>query len=100
MSEVEPIRTTAEKLLHSWRRISARQMGDLPTGIFQKIFTKQEQKHIKRCYVQEARIILDVDSSAWLFLLNLKKGQVLKTLNQALRPQDKISGVLLRLAVN
>ena len=63
-----------------------------------KLFlTKQEQKHIKYYTFQNSHITLNIDSSAWLYVFNLKKEQLLKNLNQTADPKEIITKILLRL---
>lgn len=49
-----------------------------------KALTNRESKHIKFKYFQRGVLGIDVDSSAWLYSLSLKKDSLLKTLNKEL----------------
>ena len=94
---MEHIRITTKKLIKDWkgkRHISKEKSlrGDL-----RQIFTKQEQRHIKYYSVKDSRVTLGVDSSAWLYMLNLKKRQLLQSLNQILKPKEEVIDILLQL---
>lgn len=63
-----------------------------------KLFlTKQEQKHIKYYTFKDSYVTLHIDSSVWLYILNLKKEQLLKNLNQTANSKEIITKILLQL---
>ena len=77
---MEHIRITTQRLIRAWQTERHDKTGALERG-FKKILTKQEQKHIKYCLLKDSRLILGIDSSVWLYILNLKKRQLLRNLN-------------------
>lgn len=52
---------------------------DLQQGL-KKTLTKKEMQHIKVKYFHKGILGLDVDSSAWLYILSLKKAELLEAL--------------------
>ncbi len=53
---------------------------DHPQAWLKKVLTKRELAHIKFNYFKKGVLGLHVDSSSWLYSLNLKKTQLLKDL--------------------
>jgi hypothetical protein len=94
---MEHIRVTTEKLIKDWQsKRDVRQERDIWDGL-KKNLTKQEQKHIKHYSLRNSRVILSIDSSVWLYTINLKKEQLLKGLNQEFQSKDAITEIFLRL---
>lgn len=94
---MESIRVTTERLIKTWQGSTQREKGDPLKDGLRKVLTKQEQRHIKSHFLKDSRVILGVDSSAWLYLINLKKRQLLKKFNQSLKPKEEIVEIRLQL---
>ncbi len=95
---MEHVRTTTQKLIKGWSSMGQR--GDALKQGLKRLFTPQERRHIKRYALRGARLILNIDSSAWLYLLNFKKKQLLKNVNKILEPNQEITEIRLRLDRN
>ena len=97
---MEIIGNTAQRLIRNWLTRRQNKEEDIIKADLRRLLTKQEQRHITRYFFKDARIILHVDSSAWLYQLNLKKEQLIKYLNQTLKPDRAIIEITLRLDRN
>jgi hypothetical protein len=94
---MEHIRVTTERLIKDWQnRKDVWQERDIWDDL-KKNLTKQEQKHIKHYSLQNSQVILDIDSSVWLYTINLKKERLLKGLNRELQSKHAITKIFLRL---
>jgi len=56
--------------------------GVKPEGWLKKVLTKKELGHIKLHYFRKGILGLSVDSSVWMYSLNLKKDSLLKKLKE------------------
>jgi len=56
--------------------------GVNPEGWLKKVLTKKELGHIKLHYFRKGVLGLSVDSSVWMYSLNLKKDSLLKKLKE------------------
>jgi len=97
---MEPIRTTIERLTKGWQGKKQKEKEDTLGEGLRKFLTKQEQRHIKYYSLKESQVILGVDSSVWLYMLNLKKRQLLRNLNQIHEPKGALTEILLQLDTN
>ena len=97
---MEPIRDTAQRLIRNWLTKRQKETEDILGDALRKLLTPKERRHITFYSLRDSRIILNVDSSAWFYLLNVKKEQLLKNLNQILKPSQAIVEILLRLDRN
>lgn len=97
---MEPIRATTQRLIKNWSTKRQKDIEAVLKDSLKKFLTKQERRHIKYYFLKDSRIILNVDSSAWLYLLNLKKEQLLKNLNQILKPKGVLTEIFLQLDTN
>ncbi|MGD9014429.1 MAG: DciA family protein [Candidatus Omnitrophota bacterium] len=100
---MESIRSTTQKLIKDLSTQGQGKRDDtMIKSSLRRIFSKQEQRHITRYFCQDKRMIINVDSSAWLYQLNLKKGQFVRYLNQVFTPgsEQAITEVVLRLDNN
>ena len=94
---MEHIRITANKLIQDWQdKQHIHKEAILKDGL-KRVLTHQEQRHIKYCSVKDSRVTLGVDSSAWFYMLHLKKRQLLRHLNKVLDVKGDITDILLRL---
>ncbi|MGA2775143.1 MAG: DciA family protein [Candidatus Omnitrophota bacterium] len=53
-----------------------------PEEWLKKVLTKKELEHIKFKYLKKGLLTLNVDSSGWLYMLSLKKEELLKELKK------------------
>ena len=93
---MEPISTITERLIKSWQS-SAGAQGQALQKCLEATLNKQELKHLTYILPQKPEVVLGVDSCAWLYILNLKKRQLLKSFNQTLMPGENITKITLRL---
>ena len=49
--------------------------------LFMKSLAKGARKHVKCSSVRQGVLVVNVDSSAWLYQLNLKKEEILKNMD-------------------
>ena len=94
---MERISVITGKLLDQWRSLDRRDNMFTYKVLLKKVLTKHEQRHIKSYSLKENNIIIRVDSSAWLYTLNLKKRDILATLNNMLPPESRINRLNLKL---
>ena len=94
---MEPIRLTTQKLINTWQGLLQTNRENILRSALESVFTKKEQRHIKSWALENSRITLRVDASVWFYLINLKKGQLLKRLNKAFRPEEAIAEIILQL---
>jgi len=99
---MESIRNTTQKLIRDLSTQGQDKREDIVKNSLRRFLPRQEQRHITRYFCKDARMIINVDSTAWLYQLNLKKGQFLKYLNQALESDSEqtIAEIVLRLDNN
>jgi predicted nucleic acid-binding Zn ribbon protein len=91
---MEEIKAT---ILEVMQELEARRQGvskDSPEVSLKKIFTKKELGHIKINYLKKGILGIGVDSSAWLYQLNLQKD---KLLNKIRKQPGKIKDIRFRL---
>jgi len=82
---VEPIKETIIGLIHSWESRKKDDLAEDPDELLKKILTKKEIGHIKVDYFRKGILGLSVDSSSWLYHLNLRKKQILEGLQKESR---------------
>lgn len=68
--------------------------GEDPQQWLKKTLTKKEMQHIKVKYFNKGVLGLSVDSSAWLYVLSLKKEELLGKLK---KENSKIKNISLRI---
>ena len=79
---MEPLKNTLDTLM---RGLLDKQAGPLdahPEQWLKKALTNKELRHIKVKYFSKGVLGLSVDSSAWLYILNLKKEELLTKLKK------------------
>ncbi len=65
-----------------------------PQQWLKKALTKKELGHIRVKYFSKGNLGLSVDSSAWLYILSLKKETILETLKQE---NPEVKNIILRI---
>ena len=79
---MEAIKDTVANVL---KKLSAKksetQDGD-PEEWLKKVLTKKELEHIKFQYFKKGLLGVSVDSSSWLYMLSIKKEELLKNLKK------------------
>jgi hypothetical protein len=78
---MEAIKKTVKSVMEEWGKKGKGALSDEPWGLLEKALTKKELMHIKFKYSRGGILALNVDSSAWLYKLNLKKETLLAMLN-------------------
>ncbi|MEW6075056.1 MAG: DciA family protein [Candidatus Omnitrophota bacterium] len=78
---MDAIKHTVQALLSQWRR-KQRPCKDSYERYIKKILTKREIKHITLNNFKSGTLTLYLDSSGWLYHLQLKKEQLLKQIQQ------------------
>jgi len=79
---MELLKNTVDNLMH---QLGAKKTAFQDTGPQQwlkKALTKRELGHIRVKYFNKGILGLSVDSSAWLYILSLKKEELLKALKK------------------
>jgi hypothetical protein len=94
---MESIRATIKKVVGGWQDKQQKEKRDILMGGLERVLTKQERRHIRHYSLSNSRVLLAVDSSIWLYTLNLKKEQLLRNLNRILQPKEVIVEILLQL---
>lgn len=79
MEEIKDTIKTVIEMLELRRRQSLRE--GLET-LLKKAFSKKEREHIKFNYLKRGILNINVDSSAWLYQLNLQKDTLLTKLHR------------------
>jgi hypothetical protein len=79
------------QILAAKQKVSAKEN---PAFVFDKIFSKETLKHVKFGYFKKGLLCIYVDSSSWMFQLNLEKDKLLGQFN---KHQSKIKEIKFRL---
>jgi predicted nucleic acid-binding Zn ribbon protein len=79
---MEAVKKTVKSVMGEWDKRRKSALSDEPWGLLKKALTKKELMHIKFNYFRGGILALNVDSSAWLYKLNLKKETFLAVLNK------------------
>lgn len=79
---MEPIKDTIELVIRDLLTKKTGIANEGPEAWLRKVLTKKELGHIKFHYLRKGILGLSVDSSAWLYSLNLKKEVLLAKLNK------------------
>jgi len=79
---VENLQETINRVMQQWGARNKEQAQDDPRVLLGKIFTKKELSHVSIRDFSGGVFYLNVDSSTWLYHLNLKKEGILARLRQ------------------
>jgi hypothetical protein len=79
---METLKNAVREVMRGLESKKARYPGDNPQEWLKKALTKKELGHIKVKYFSRGVLGLNVDSSAWLYVLGLKKEEVLSVLKK------------------
>ncbi len=79
---MEKIKETIEVVIRDLLVKKSGSNNDSPEAWLRKVLTKKELGHIKLHYFRKGILGLNVDSSAWLYSLNLKKASLLCKLKE------------------
>ena len=85
---MEPLKNTLDALMRSLANQQEGVQGAGPEQWLKKVLTKKELQHIKVKYFHKGTLGLNVDSSTWLYVLSLKKEELLRGLKKE-NPQLK-----------
>jgi len=70
---MEPLKNTLGGVMKTLRARRKSALRDNPETIIKKIFSTKERRHVQFNYLKKGVLGLKVDSSVWLYHLNLKK---------------------------
>ena len=79
---MELLKNTIDEVMRSLESKKTDSSGAGPQEWLKKALTKKELGHIKVKYFSKGVLGLSVDSSAWLYILNLKKEELLNRLKK------------------
>jgi len=79
---MEPLKNTLDTLMRGLLDKKAGSLDAHPEQWLKKTLTNKELRHIKVKYFSKGILGLSVDSSAWLYILNLKKEELLNKLKK------------------
>lgn len=79
--KIEPIKEVVISLMQDLATKKTRIQRDDPWALLKKALTKSQLRHIKFNYFRKGVLALYVDSSSWLYSLNLQKQNLLNRLN-------------------
>jgi len=79
---MELLKNTLDGVMRSLSAKKAGSLGAGPEEWLKKALTKKELGHIKVKYFSKGVLGLSVDSSAWLYILSLKKEELLNKLKK------------------
>ena len=91
---MEQIKDTIASVIGNLVAKKQGEVGGGPEGLLKKALTKKELGHIKFNYFKKGVININVDSSSWLYSLNLKKEELLEKLG---KESSKIKDIRFRI---
>lgn len=98
---MESIREISRSLIKRWQRKNKEKKREkrILCDALTEVLSKKEKKHIVDFYLDSKfkQFIIKIDSSAWLYTINLKKTEILNRLNQVLDSQSQVDSVKLYL---
>jgi hypothetical protein len=74
---MEPIKDIIGTLIKDLQDKRRKPPGVSPTGLLKKVFSNKELKHLQFSSIKKGNLNIKVDSSTWLYYLNLKKKSLL-----------------------
>ncbi len=77
---METIKETIKGLMQKWQQKKDGSSADDPASLLRKALAKKELKHLQSSYFRKGILTIRVDSSAWLYHLNLQKEELLNKL--------------------
>jgi len=78
---MEAIQETVQNIMQQLEKKQKASPRPHPEVLLKKIFSKKELQHIKLNYTRKGILNINVDSSAWLYQLSLKKEKFLAKLH-------------------
>jgi len=94
---METIRDTITQVMRRLKTKSKKTPDDAVRALLRHSLTKKEKKHAGFGYFNKGTLLLNVDSSAWLYQLSLRKEQLL---NKLRRKSNAIKNVVFRIGEN
>ena len=79
---MEAIKDTVASVLKKLTEKKSDTQDDNPEEWLKKVLTKKELEHIKFQYFKKGLLGVSVDSSSWLYMLSIKKEELLKNLKK------------------
>lgn len=80
---MQKIKDTIDSVMQRIRTKSQGTGVDSISAILKKNLTKSELRHIKLNYFNKGVLYVNVDSSSWLYKINLQKRDLLNKVNQS-----------------
>lgn len=77
LGKMEAIKETVKGLMQKWKSQKKLSIQDEPFIALKKALKKKEREHIRFNYFRNGILGIGVDSSAWLYALNLQKEALL-----------------------
>ncbi len=74
---MDDIKSTIASVLKNLETRSEQNRVADPARFFNEVFTKKELKHIKPAYFRKGIVAVTVDTSGWMYLLSLRKHEIL-----------------------
>jgi len=90
---MRPTHTLKDALQSFFTTLEAQQRRDqeTPQALIQRVFSKKELEHVRVGYFKKGILCINVDSSVWLYNLNLQKDGLLNKLRA--QSQDVIKDI-------
>jgi len=85
--KTKPIKGIVQGVLKGWKKDKVFKK-DLIEKAWRKIAGKKAMKHTKIASLRSGRLIIEVDESAWIYQLSMKKHDLLKSMNEVLEKKD------------
>ncbi|MDD5729954.1 MAG: DciA family protein [Candidatus Omnitrophica bacterium] len=79
---MERIKDTIKSLMQDLASKQDANLKDNPEVLLKKYLSRKEQKHVKVQYFRKGTLGIAVDSSTWLYYLNLQKDRLLADFNK------------------
>jgi len=91
---MEILKNTLDRIMHQLDAKKSVFQDAGPQQWLKKALTKKELGHIRIKYFNKGVLGLDVDSSVWLYILSLKKEELLKILQKDI---PELKNIILRI---
>lgn len=94
--EPEPIKEVVESVIRKLRPQGLEDLGAILKG-WRKVLGWRPSKHCRPLTIRGERLIVNVDSSGWLFELTMHKQEILKKLNRLKASQIKFKDIVFKI---
>lgn len=86
MKKPVPVGDVVGNILESLKQ--ARQRSGGAAELFVKLLDRRSRTHVKPISIKEGELVVNVDSSAWLYTLNTRKPRMLSELKETLGDKE------------